>query len=98
MCKCDNKNFVDLQKIKIYLTMAKYEVKEKWLGKGLSSSFSDGNGTNIVISWDKADEKELALIYEEYNNSATNFINKIDKSSEKTNKKAKKPSKNDQKE
>lgn len=82
MCDCDKKNFVDLQKIKLYLSMAKYEVKKKWLGDGLATNFTDGNGSVLNIGWDNASQKDLARAYEEFN-GAEAFINKIDKSSEK---------------
>jgi hypothetical protein len=92
MCSCSDENSVDLQQIKIYLSMAKYEVKKKWLGGGLATGFSDGNGTTFKIGWDNASQEDLALVYEEFNGGDT-FINKIDNSSEKSNSKAKKPSK-----
>ena len=72
--------------------MAKYEVKKEWLGKGLGSKFSDGAGNSVKIGWDNATQEELAYVYEEFNSGDT-FINKISKSSEKTESKAKKPSK-----
>jgi hypothetical protein len=90
MCGCSDKNSVDLQKIKLYLIMAKYEVKKKWLGKGTATRFSDGNGAVFTIDWDKASQNDMARAYEEFN-GAEAFINKIEKSSEKA--KTKKPSK-----
>jgi hypothetical protein len=90
MCDCNRKNFVDLQKIKLYLSMAKYEVKKKWLGEGIATNFTDGNGSTLSIGWDNASQKDLARAYEEFN-GAEAFINKTEKSSEKA--KTKKPSK-----
>ena len=90
MCKCNEKNSVDLQIIKLYLSMAKYELKKKWLGKGASTKFSDGNGGVFFVGWDKASQEDMARAYEEFNGAET-FINKIEKSSEKA--KTKKPSK-----
>ena len=72
--------------------MAKYEVKKKWLGKGLSTSFNDGNGVSLSIGWDNASQDDMARAYEEFN-GAEAFINKIEKSSEKASKKTEKPSK-----
>tara|TARA_R110002051_G_C8609321_1_gene481617 strand:- start:75 stop:371 length:297 start_codon:yes stop_codon:yes gene_type:complete len=92
MCGCNNKNYVDLHIIKLYISMAKYEVKKEWLGEGLASTFSDSNGRNIRIGWDNVGQEEMALVYEEFNGGDT-FINKIEKSSEKTSSKAKKQSK-----
>jgi hypothetical protein len=96
MCGCNEKNNVDLptvksQNIKLYLNMAKYEVKEKWLGEGLSTNFNNGD-ESLVIYWDKVSQEDLARTYEEFNGGNT-FINKIDNSSEKKISKAKKPSK-----
>tara|TARA_R110001592_G_scaffold109266_2_gene304829 strand:- start:2172 stop:2459 length:288 start_codon:yes stop_codon:yes gene_type:complete len=90
MCGCSDKNSVDLQKIKLYLIMAKYEVKKKWLGKGTATNFTDGNGSTLSIGWDNASQNDMARAYEEFN-GAEAFINKIEKSSEKA--KTKKPSK-----
>ena len=90
MCGCSDKNSVDLQKIKLYLIMAKYEVKKKWLGKGTATNFTDGNGYTLNIVWDNASQNDMARAYEEFN-GAEAFINKIEKSSEKA--KTKKPSK-----
>jgi len=92
MCGCNDKNSVDLQIIKLYLSMANYEVKKKWLGEGLASNFSDGNGATLNIGWDNASQEDMARAYEEFN-GAEAFINKIEKSSEKASKTTKKPSK-----
>tara|TARA_R110002074_G_scaffold386627_1_gene568421 strand:+ start:591 stop:884 length:294 start_codon:yes stop_codon:yes gene_type:complete len=92
MCSCSDKNSVDLQIIKLYLSMAKYEVKKKWLGKGSCSQFQNGNGGTLTICWDSASESDMARAYEEFNNAEA-FINKTEKSSEKKISKAKKPSK-----
>lgn len=74
--------------------MAKYEVKKEWLDKGLNSTFSDGNGKTLVVNWDKATQEDLALVYEEFN-GGSNFINKTNKTSEKTNSKKAKESDKD---
>lgn len=76
--------------------MAQYEVKKEWLGKGLGSKFSNGTGNSVKIGWDNATQEELAYVYEEFNSGDT-FINKINKSSEKTDSKAKKPNKDEAK-
>tara|TARA_R100000655_G_scaffold24380_1_gene49048 strand:- start:603 stop:908 length:306 start_codon:yes stop_codon:yes gene_type:complete len=96
MCGCNEKNNVDLPtksniNIKLYLDMAKYEVKEKWLKKGLSTNFNNGE-ESLVINWDSVSQEDLARTYEEFNGGNT-FINKINNSSEKKISKAKKPSK-----
>ena len=95
MCGCADKNSVDLptakQHINLYLTMAIYEVKKEWLGKGVSTQLSNGGLNNLVIGWDNASQEDLARAYEEFSGGQS-FINKIEKSSEKTSK-AKKPSK-----
>jgi hypothetical protein len=97
MCGCNKKNSVDLPDklhidIKLYLDMAKYEVKKKWTGDGLSTTFLGSGRDNLIVSWDNASQEDLALVYEEFNGGVA-FINKIDNSSEKSNSKAKKPSK-----
>jgi hypothetical protein len=98
MCGCSEKNNVDLHDskldvdIKIYLVMAKYEVKEKWLGQGLTTNFIAPDRNNKIISWDNVSQEELALVYEGFNGGQS-FINKIDKSSEKTSSKTKGKSK-----
>ena len=97
MCGCSDKNSVDLQTIKLYLSMAKYEVKKKWLGEGMATGFSDGNGATLNIGWDNASQEDMARAYEEFN-GAEAFINKIEKSSEKPSKKTKNPSKDISKE
>ena len=94
MCGCSDKKNVDLQKIKLYLGMAKYEVKKEWLEKGLASTFADGNGGSVRIAWDSATQEELALVYEDFN-GADNFIIKTNKTSEKTNSKKAKESDKD---
>ena len=96
MCGCNKKNNVALQQkvrqeINLYLIMAKYEVKKKWLGKEIVTTLVSGDDDNLIVSWDKASQEDLARAYEEFNGGDT-FINKINNSSEKTSK-AKKPSK-----
>jgi len=106
MCGCNNKNNVDLQskkirlETKIYLSMAKYEVKSEWLGKGLSTRFHDSGKRPsfeepfLDIDWDNASQEDLARAYEELN-GGDSFINKIENSSEKKSSKAKKPNKDE---
>lgn len=80
MCGCDNNiNVVDLPHIKIYTNMAKYKIKESFIGG--KTIFSGGR----VVSWagDMAQE-ELAHLFEEVNGGAT-FIDKIGKSTKKSN-------------
>jgi NACalpha-BTF3-like transcription factor len=96
MCGCNKKNNVDLpnksyMNVKIYLDMAKYEVKEKWLNKDICTHFNNGD-ISLVIAWDNASQEDLAKAYEEFNGGET-FINKINNSSEKKISKAKKSSK-----
>ena len=90
MCGCSNKNSVDLQIIKLYLDMAKYEVKDKWVKEGICTLFVDDKNGNLQICWDNASQEDLARAYEELNGAEV-FINKIEKPSEKA--KTKKPSK-----
>jgi len=80
MCGCDNNiNVVDLPHIKIYTSMAEYKIKESFIGG--KTIFSGGR----VVSWagDMAQE-ELAYLFEDVNGGAT-FIEKIGKSTKKSN-------------
>ena len=95
MCGCkDNKNFVSLPHLKIYLIMASYSVKEKY--KGTGTSFYGGN----FVRWDEATQEELAHIYEEIDGGKL-YVDKLEKTKksneESTVKESTKKSKSDKK-
>jgi NACalpha-BTF3-like transcription factor len=97
MCGCNKKNNVALQQkvkqdINLYLIMAKYEVKKKWLEKNVVTTLISEDDENLIMFWDKASQEDLARAYEEFNGGDA-FINKIDNSSEKKISKAKKSGK-----
>jgi hypothetical protein len=75
MCECSsNKKVVDLPHIKIYLEMADYKIKDKYVGK-LSWTTSG----SFKIRWNRCSQEELAYAYEEV--GLTKYIEKTTKTS-----------------
>ncbi len=76
MCGCkDNKNFVSLPHLKIYLIMANYSVKKTY--KGTGTSFYGG----YFVRWNDATQEELAHIYEEIDGGKL-YVDKIEKTNQ----------------
>jgi len=75
MCECSShKKVVDLPHIKIYLEMADYKIKDKYVGQ-LSWTTSG----NFRINWCSCSQEELAYAYEEV--GLTEYIEKTTKTS-----------------
>jgi hypothetical protein len=72
MCGCsNNKKIVDLPHLKIYVIMASYKIKEKYIGS------ATGFNPKYTVRWGNQSQEELSYIYEELNGSK--YIIKLEK-------------------
>tara|TARA_R100001244_G_C5149598_1_gene129429 strand:+ start:709 stop:1014 length:306 start_codon:yes stop_codon:yes gene_type:complete len=75
MCECSSyKKVVDLPHIKIYLEMADYKIKDKYVGQ-----ISWTTSGSFKINWCSCSQEELAYAYEEV--GLTEYIEKTTKTS-----------------